>query len=844
MSKNKELVKAHSRAPRFRENTRLMRVHESMVDFLKGGPPSGSLLDVVASSFFGLDILNIDEENDLIYSDDDDDEAPPQDPYKQLEPHPRIKQLTDEEADKQAKELIEEEERKGRNKKKNKHKKLRKKEKKRLKKENAEKNSLPEEEQEKSDSSESPEENRIVEKKTESKEKESTAVSDKTGTESGRDEISKIDKEIGEPEKKNKDREEATENTELNTSHPSNTESAAEETHHYTQETKEKSKTVEDEEAKTKVTEEPEGGKKKEKVHMKKEMKMDVIKENTELNTSYPSNTESAAEETHHYTQETKEKSKMVEDEEAKTKVTEEPEGGKKKEKVHMKKGRKYVIKENTELNTSHPSNTESAAEETHHYKLENKEKSKTVEEQEEKTEVTEEPEGGKKEKVQMKKGRKQNVIKENTELNTSHPSNTELAAEATHQYTQETKEKSKTVEDEEERTGVTEEPEAGKKERVQMKKEMKQDVIKEEPMDPAVLEFAQRSRDLAAVGNRLAAAGQYEMAVKYFTDAIKYNPRETRLFGNRSLCYERMHQYENALSDADVALTMEPNWTKGLFRKGKALCGLKKYYEASLVYNDVLKLDSSSKEAMQELKRAQTLHLMEMGFTWAQSCDALKTHATLEEAVEALFCGGHSLASGGAGAGADSTVWRPTQEDGGAETEWTVQQASRPRTQHTKESSSQNQATPVPKSSTKPQVFSVWVGSMAPTITYTILHEVFSRAGNVCSIKMLLEHKCAFVNYAKKQDSDRAIQCINGMVVEGVPLLVRYPSRNHTGLSVPKWATGDPSAQSGSGMYKKECFFWRTTGCNRDDCIYRHVPEHKGLDKDKFTSGLGTTFT
>lgn len=48
------------------------------------------------------------------------------------------------------------------------------------------------------------------------------------------------------------------------------------------------------------------------------------------------------------------------------------------------------------------------------------------------------------------------------------------------------------------------------------------------------------------------------------------------RLFGNRSLCYERLQQYENACRDADVALLIEPKWIKGLFRKGKALCGLK----------------------------------------------------------------------------------------------------------------------------------------------------------------------------------------------------------------------------------------------------------------------------
>lgn len=35
------------------------------------------------------------------------------------------------------------------------------------------------------------------------------------------------------------------------------------------------------------------------------------------------------------------------------------------------------------------------------------------------------------------------------------------------------------------------------------------------------------------------------------------------------------------------------------------------RYYEASLIYKEVLKLDSLSSEAKEELKRAQTLHLM-----------------------------------------------------------------------------------------------------------------------------------------------------------------------------------------------------------------------------------------
>ncbi|KAL7381048.1 hypothetical protein ABVT39_027772 [Epinephelus coioides] len=642
MPKKKDIVKSGAPIPRIRENSRLMRTHESMVDFINGRHPGSSILDVFASGLLGLDFLR-NFEDDIIYSDEDDEDDDHFYPYnaahKVLEPHPRIKQLTDEEADKHAKELIEEEERRKEKTEKNKRKKLRKKEKKRLEKENAVKDILPEEEQGKSDSSENQEENSVIESNAEEK-KNPESGETQNGTEaSGCDENS---------------------------------------------------------------------------CNNKKESVAEIEKEEEQ---------------------------------------------------------------KDLDLNNSHSSKTNSVPKETCNQRPareRKKEKTKSVEVQQSKEEK---PKVVEKSEVQMKK---EEIHEPNNEI-----------------------------------------------------------------VDPTVEEFAKRSRELAGMGNRLAASGQYEMAVKCFTDAIKYNPKEFKLFGNRSLCYERMQQYESALRDADVALSMEPDWIKGLFRKGKALCGLKRYYEASLIYREVLKLEKSSAEAMQELKRAQTLHLMEMGFSWAQSSEALKTHVTLEEAVEALFGGDSNVGAGDASASRDNVEQPVVQEEDDDEGEWIVLQASRPRTQQVKESDACGQSrsksqspTPHSKSSVKPELFPVWVGSLAPAVTYSTLHELFSRAGTVYSIKMLLEHQCAFVNYTRKEDSDRAIQCINGMVVEGAPLSVRYPNRFHNGLGASRSAATDPFPRF--GPYKKECFFWRTTGCTRSDCTYRHVPEHKNIDKDKFTSRLG----
>ncbi|KAM7403653.1 hypothetical protein PAMA_004205 [Pampus argenteus] len=647
MPKKKELVKVGT-PHRFRENSRVMQAHESMVDLISGRHSGGSFLDVFASGLLGLDIfkgLDTELENDIIYSEDEDNDHiyPPSAAQRPLEPHPRIRQLTDEEAEKHAKDLIEEEERRKEKTEKNKRKKMRKKEKKRLEKENAVKDILPEEEQGKSDSSENQEE---IDSNAEANE---SAVSGKTENET---EVPGCD---------------------------------------------------------------DSSGKNIEESLVKMNKKEDWKQKDLNLNYSYASTAESVPGEKHNQRPETerkKEKDKLLD-------VRQQP--------------------------------------------------------NEQKAKVVEKPE-------------------------------------------------------------------------VQRNKEEKHETIKERTMDPTAEEYVRRSRELAGIGNHLAASDQYEVAVKCFTDAIKYNPKEFKLFGNRSLCYERMQQYENALRDADLALSMEPNWIKGLFRKGKALCGLKRYYEASLVYKEVLKLDSTSLEATQELKRAQTLHLMEMGFSWAQSSEALKTHATLEEAVETLFGGDSNLLCGDAGTSRDN-IEQPVmqQEDDDEEEEWTVQQISRPRTQHIKESdgfdhsiSKSLSLTPHSRNSVKPKLFPIWVGSLAPAVTYATLHELFSRAGTVCSIKMLLEHQCAFVNYARKEDCDRAIQCINGLVVEGAPLLVRYPNKISFGLGVSKSAATDLSSRP--SMYKKECFFWRTTGCTRQDCTYRHVPEHKNIDKDKFTSRLGTS--
>ncbi|XP_047709508.1 tetratricopeptide repeat protein 31 isoform X2 [Prionailurus viverrinus] len=117
-----------------------------------------------------------------------------------------------------------------------------------------------------------------------------------------------------------------------------------------------------------------------------------------------------------------------------------------------------------------------------------------------------------------------------------------------------------------------------------------------------------QQSQELAKLGTSLAQNGFYHKAVLLFTEALKLNPRDHRLFGNRSFCHERLGQPMWALADAQVALTLQPGWPRGLFRLGKALMGLQRFEEAAAVFQETLR-GGSQPDAARELHSC-LLHL------------------------------------------------------------------------------------------------------------------------------------------------------------------------------------------------------------------------------------------
>ncbi|XP_056156455.1 uncharacterized protein LOC130130699 isoform X2 [Lampris incognitus] len=372
-------------------------------------------------------------------------------------------------------------------------------------------------------------------------------------------------------------------------------------------------------------------------------------------------------------------------------------------------------------------------------------------------------------------------------------------------------------------------------------------------PSNPSLEDNLKISTELAELGNKYAQAGQFVTAVKHYTDAIKHNPTDYRLFGNRSYCFEKMQEYQKALTDAELSLSIFPSWVKGHYRRGRALAGLKSYDEAAEAFKNVLKLNSSCADAAQELMRVQISQLMEYGFSREQSSNALIIHGTVNKALEVLSkLNGRSATSAQVhktlppalsettsrtpvASSANSKPLLPPQAQdppkhplmnrplGPIQNKSNIQSEPRPLHKHLEKDAEAHQQ--------QLELFPIWVGNLVPTVQESTVAKLFSSVGQIYSIKLLINKRCAFVNFTKKDHCDDAIRRFHGYVLMGNNIVVRYPDRIPKGMGISKLALRAED-QPNDCFKQGECVYWRSVGCyRRPGCAYRHVPEHKGID-------------
>lgn len=86
--------------------------------------------------------------------------------------------------------------------------------------------------------------------------------------------------------------------------------------------------------------------------------------------------------------------------------------------------------------------------------------------------------------------------------------------------------------------------------------------------------------------GNAALTAGKFEEAIQAYSEAIKLDESNHVLYSNRSAAYLKAGRLQDALSDAEKTIQINPSWPKGYSRKGAVLFALEAFDEAFTTYN------------------------------------------------------------------------------------------------------------------------------------------------------------------------------------------------------------------------------------------------------------------
>ncbi|KAM6269889.1 tetratricopeptide repeat protein 31 [Porphyrio hochstetteri] len=284
-------------------------------------------------------------------------------------------------------------------------------------------------------------------------------------------------------------------------------------------------------------------------------------------------------------------------------------------------------------------------------------------------------------------------------------------------------------------------------------------------PLDPCMVE---QSLILADHGNKAAQQGLYAEAVQAFTEAVALNPREHRLFGNRSYCYEKLRRYEEALRDALVSLRLQPGWPKGFFRKGKALRGLQRYAEAASTFEELLCLDGADAEAATQLEACRALLQVSQSGPGGVPVSPVPLEA--EEPVLPPY-------------GAQASRSCPDTDTSG----FVTVRNSRSQGRGPAQPSSQQT---LPLTHPARDCYPLWVGNVTPKISKKVLHSSFSRFGEIRFIRLLPERRCAFINYTHKAAAEAAYVAMQDTEMEGSRLVLQLKHPSHA-TPAPRWHGG-----------------------------------------------------
>ncbi|XP_030647947.1 E3 ubiquitin-protein ligase TTC3 isoform X2 [Chanos chanos] len=121
------------------------------------------------------------------------------------------------------------------------------------------------------------------------------------------------------------------------------------------------------------------------------------------------------------------------------------------------------------------------------------------------------------------------------------------------------------------------------------------------------------KSEEMKNKGNELFQKKKYDVAVKWYSKAIKFHSENHILYGNRALCYLRSEKYLKAVGDGKRATLLQPHWAKGHYRFCDGLFYLGEHSRALEANRIAQELCSADPDGLRDLQQQHGRFLSEM---------------------------------------------------------------------------------------------------------------------------------------------------------------------------------------------------------------------------------------
>ncbi|OAE24898.1 hypothetical protein AXG93_2931s1410 [Marchantia polymorpha subsp. ruderalis] len=117
--------------------------------------------------------------------------------------------------------------------------------------------------------------------------------------------------------------------------------------------------------------------------------------------------------------------------------------------------------------------------------------------------------------------------------------------------------------------------------------------------------EKKEKALEAKARGTEFFQTQNYTAAIDAYTQALDLDPSNFQVLSNRSLCWLKIGQAEQALTDAQACRKLAPNWVKAYYREGAALRQLQRFDEAADAFYCGVKVNPDSKDVIEAFQEA-----------------------------------------------------------------------------------------------------------------------------------------------------------------------------------------------------------------------------------------------